>query len=140
MKPYSISNLVTIFKVQYLKCFKKSAFIENNKLNLKILDLLLHAGYINGYKFVKMKKNKNIFYSIEIFFKYFNELPVFYEINEFSTILVPTRLSFFKIKERFPLNWFVVISTPSGLITNRDFFINSNNQIKQGGQLLFYIF
>ncbi len=104
------------------------AEILASKLNMRILDLLQQEGYIDAYKQSDDSR------SIKIALKYYRGMPV---ITKITRVSKPSRRVYVKAKEiKLVRNGLgvAIISTPKGLMTDKD---ARENHL--GGELLLTI-
>lgn len=104
------------------------AQILASKLNMRILDLLQQEGYIDAYKQSDDSR------SIKIALKYYRGMPV---ITKITRVSKPSRRVYVKAKEiKLVRNGLgvAIISTPKGLMTDKD-----AREHHLGGELLLTI-
>jgi small subunit ribosomal protein S8 len=106
----------------------KEVKINQNKIYLPILNILLKEGYIRGFKI-------NNSFTITIFLKYFNEKPV---ISNLTKVSKPGRRIYISTKTLWKKSQslgVIILSTSKGIISNND-----AKKLNIGGEVICYVF
>jgi len=123
----NLNQLINSIKlnISRKKLISKCAY---SKLNVNILKILYHEGYIRGFKINEKE------YSIYIYLKISNLKPIFKDIIFFPSNNKNNYMSYKKLISFFGLKNFGIVSTNIGLLTLEQCFF-----YKKGGQLIVLI-
>jgi len=123
----NLNNLVTLIK-NNLNRKKLIAKCSYSKLNINVLKILYHEGYIRGFKINESEK------LIYIYLKISNLKPILKDIIFFPSNNKNNYMSYKKLISYFGLKNFGIVSTNIGLLTLEQCFF-----YKKGGQLIILI-
>jgi len=130
MSNYIIGDLISRLKVGS-KAHLISIKVLNSKISIKILDIFYENGLIRGYHI-------NVNY-IMVYFKYYKNHPVFFDVKLISTPGKKIYWSLNKLSLKYNLNnfcGFYIISTSKGLITSHTCLLGN----KISGKILLKVY
>jgi len=96
-----------------------------SKLNINVLQILYHEGYIRGFKVTNKQE------SVHIYLKIVENRNIFKDLIYFSSTNRKNYISYKRLMLLFGLKHFAIISTNLGLLTLEQCFL-----YRKGGQLV----
>jgi ribosomal protein S8 len=131
MPNYILGDMVSRLRVA-AKARRKSVDVLNTKFSLNILDVLYKNGIIRGFLVLD-------FYKIRVFLKYYQNKPVYFNMELVSTpghkVIWSLDTLSLKYKAR-SFAGFYIISTTKGLITSTECLLTS----RVSGLVLFKVY
>jgi len=130
MANFIIGDLISRIKVAS-KGHLKQINVLNTKISIDILDIFYKTGLIRGFKI-------NLGY-IEVYLKYYQNKPIFFDIELISVPSKKVYWSLEKLSFKYNLNSFAgfyIVSTSKGLITSTECLLGE----KISGKVILKIF
>ena len=122
-----IADFLTLIR-NAVRAKKESVDVEQSKMNKEILEILKREGYISDFKPLEESRK------IRVYLKYVSNRSVIKNLRKVSRPGLKVYTSYVKIPNVLRGLGIAVISTPKGVMTNKE-----ARELKVGGEVLCYI-